>query len=89
MPLRGGVTSSKARQVVGASPTVSEGGTKGNHRRTVIITGNTRGIGRAIALRLARSGFNVVLSYSKDEEQAAVALQLCKEISQAGGPCQG
>ncbi len=61
---------------------MSEGGTKGNHRRTVIITGSTRGIGRAIALRLARSGFNVVLNYSKDEEQAAVALQLCKEASQ-------
>lgn len=60
---------------------MSEGGTKGNPR-TVIITGSTRGIGRAIALRLARSGFNVVLNYSKDEEQAAVALQLCKEISQ-------
>ena len=35
--------------------------------RTVLITGASRGIGRAIALRLARDGANVVIAAKSDE----------------------
>ena len=35
--------------------------------RTVLITGASRGIGRAIALRLARGGANVVIAAKSDE----------------------
>ncbi|QRK05193.1 3-oxoacyl-ACP reductase FabG [Archangium violaceum] len=45
--------------------------------QTVLVTGSSRGIGRAIALRLARDGFDVVLHCRSQLEQAeAVAGQI-------------
>ncbi len=38
------------------------------------MTGGTRGIGKAIALRLARDGANVVVNYSRNEQSAAATL---------------
>lgn len=38
--------------------------------RRVLVTGSSRGIGRAIALRLARKGWNIALHYAADEEEA-------------------
>ncbi|HKI81635.1 MAG TPA: SDR family NAD(P)-dependent oxidoreductase, partial [Pseudodesulfovibrio sp.] len=38
--------------------------------KTAIVTGGSRGIGRAISLRLAKDGFAVVLNYLGNEEQA-------------------
>jgi 3-oxoacyl-[acyl-carrier protein] reductase len=50
-------------------------------RKTVVITGSTRGIGRGIALRLARDQHSIVLNYASDERQAQETLHHCEQIS--------
>jgi 3-oxoacyl-[acyl-carrier protein] reductase len=50
--------------------------------KTAIITGASGGIGRAVALRLARDGFAVVVNYAGN---AAKAQGVVKEIKLAGG----
>src|SRR3954467_3883329 len=53
------------------------GATKVAGARTVLVTGSSRGIGRAIALRLARDGFDVVVHCrSKRAEADAVAAEI-------------
>ena len=50
--------------------------------RTALVTGASRGIGRAIALRLARNGVAVGVNYASAREQAQ---QVCDEITATGG----
>jgi 3-oxoacyl-[acyl-carrier protein] reductase len=49
--------------------------------KTAIVTGATRGIGRAIALRLAQEGANVAFNYANNEK---LANSLKKEIEKMG-----
>ena len=51
------------------------------HKRTVLITGGTRGIGRAIALKLGQQGFKLILNYKSDETSAQEASRLCQEFT--------
>lgn len=43
--------------------------------KRVLITGSSRGIGRAIALRLARDGWSVALHYGADKDEAVKTKQ--------------
>lgn len=54
----------------------------GNIEKTALVTGASRGIGRAIALALASKGFAVALNYAGSHD-AAEAVK--KEIEDAGG----
>ena len=56
--------------------------TENNHRKTAIVTGASGGIGRAVAVRLARDGFAVVVNYAGN---AARAEEIVAEIKAAGG----
>ena len=47
--------------------------------KTAIITGASRGVGRATALRLAESGANVVVNYLSAKEKAERVVALCRE----------
>jgi 3-oxoacyl-[acyl-carrier protein] reductase len=50
--------------------------------KVAIVTGGSRGIGRAICVALARAGAKVVVAYSGNESAAAETLRLVRE---AGG----
>jgi 3-oxoacyl-[acyl-carrier protein] reductase len=50
--------------------------------RIAVVTGSSRGIGRAIALRLAADGAKVVVNYRSDE---AAASDVVEEIKASGG----
>ncbi len=42
--------------------------------KAALVTGGTRGIGKAIAMRLARDGANVAINYSRSKESADAAV---------------
>jgi 3-oxoacyl-[acyl-carrier protein] reductase len=53
-----------------------------NNNKVAIVTGGSGGIGRAVALRLGRDGFAVVVNYAGN---AAKAEGVVEEIKSAGG----
>ncbi|MBK7561588.1 MAG: NAD(P)-dependent oxidoreductase [Chitinophagaceae bacterium] len=56
--------------------------------KTILITGATRGIGKAIALRLAKEGANIVIAAKSIEENAKLGgtiFSAAAEIEAAGG----
>ncbi len=49
-------------------------------RKTAVVTGASRGIGKAIALALAKDGFNVVINYNGNKEKAEQVKKECEEF---------
>src|SRR2546422_9672621 len=57
-------------------------------RRLAVITGGSRGIGRAIVLEAARRGYDVVFSYRSREADAAKTVELAAALGgQANSVC--
>ena len=49
---------------------------------TILITGSSRGIGKAIALRLAQAGFDIVVHCRSRIEEAEAVAQAVRELGQ-------
>ena len=48
--------------------------------KTAVVTGGSRGIGRAVCLELAKGGANVVLCYAGNESAASEAVSACEAL---------
>lgn len=59
------------------------------HSKSALVTGASRGIGRGIALELARAGCRVAINYAGNAEAAAEALALVKAAGGDGFVLQG
>ena len=49
-----------------------------------VVTGGSRGIGRAIAVELAAHGYQIVITYKTNDEAAAETLRLIREAGGSG-----
>jgi 3-oxoacyl-[acyl-carrier protein] reductase len=57
--------------------------------KTAIVTGSSRGVGRATALRLAEAGANVIVNYLKSENEANDVVKECENLGVQAIAVQG
>lgn len=50
------------------------------NRKIALVTGGSRGIGRAVCLALAKSGTDVAVNYAGKEEAAQQTCRMCEEL---------
>jgi len=55
-----------------------------NSRKTVIVTGGSKGIGRAVCVAFAQSGYNVIINYRSDEAGAKETLSQVQGTGASG-----
>lgn len=48
--------------------------------KVALVTGAARGIGKAIALKLASNGYDVIVNYNGSEERANEVVKMCNEL---------
>jgi len=53
-------------------------------QKIAVVTGGSRGIGRAIAVELAAHGYQIVITYISNDEAAAETLRLIREAGGGG-----
>jgi pteridine reductase len=58
-------------------------------RPRVLVTGGARRVGKAIALKLAASGFDVAVHFNRSEEEAAAVVDQCAELGADAFVVQG
>jgi len=64
-----------------ASVKNTQGGNKMKDKKVALVTGASRGIGKAIAVELAKNNINVIINYNKDETEA---LKVVGELKKLG-----
>lgn len=52
--------------------------------KTAVVTGASRGVGRAAAIRLAEGGANVVVNFLSNESEAAETVKICESKGVGG-----
>ena len=50
--------------------------------QVAVVTGGSRGIGRAIAEKLAAGGASVVIAYAGNDKAAEETVQSCRKLSE-------
>jgi 3-oxoacyl-[acyl-carrier protein] reductase len=54
------------------------------NKKVALVTGSSRGIGRAIALEFANQGYNLVINYKQNQAQAEEVLEQAKSAGAQG-----
>lgn len=53
-------------------------------KKTVLVTGASKGIGRSIALAVAKEGYDIAVHYNKNEQEATKTLHVIQEMGRQG-----